>query len=369
MENYRSPIPVFSFSRICILIKCCAVEPVQSVLIFSKMCRNPIYNDTNPRLMAAVNKILQVVRVSESAGRSVITSDLIAPGGVVGVFCNRHQLHVCIAHIREIGYQILCQFPVAQKSRVPAHMPFPGAGVYFIDSERQIVMVCFLPVPDPFLVGPFKLALPDDRRSTGSQLCKKCIRIRLLYRIDPWLSLDLKFVVVSFGYMRYKNFPDSLIMVLPHSMNPAIPVVERTYNADSPRGRCRHHYLRPAIAVVERTDQSDSPRGSCRHREMSPAAATERFNMSAHLTVRPVGISFSPQLQVQSTQQRAESIRILNFIRVTGPGSDKIGKPEPLFPPGKDILEKAFLRQPVHPDFFSSGRINLNLFGIGPKTA
>src|SRR5690625_7881723 len=96
-------------------------------------------------------------------------------------------------------------------------MPFPGAGVYFIDSERQIVIVCFLPVPDPFLVGPFNLALPDDRRSTGSQLCKKCIRIRLLYRIDPWLRLDLKFVVVSFGYMRYKNFPDSLIMVLPHS--------------------------------------------------------------------------------------------------------------------------------------------------------
>src|SRR5690625_1851514 len=310
MENYRSPIPVFSFSRICILIKCCAVEPTQSVLIFSKMCRNPIYNDTNPRLMAAVNKILQVVRVSESAGRSVITSDLIAPGCVVGVCCNRHQIHVCIAHIREIGYQILCQFPVAQKSRVPAHMPFPGAGVYFIDSERQIVMVCFLPAPDPFLVGPFKLAHPDDRRSTGSQLCKKCIRIRLLYRIDPWLRLDLKFVVVSFGYMRYKNFPDSLIMVLSHSMNPAIPVVERTYNADSPRGRCRHH-------------------------KMSPATPTDRFNMSPHHTVRPVVISFSPQLQVQITQQRAEPIKILNFIRVTGPASYKIRKTETHFLHGK----------------------------------
>src|SRR5690625_4620324 len=223
-------------------------------------------------------------------------------------------------------------------------MSFPGAGVYFIDSERQIVMVCFLPVPDPFLVGPFKLALPDDRRSTGSQLCKKCIRIRLLYRIDPWLRLDLKFVVVSFGYMRYKNFPDSLIMVLPHSMNPAILVVERTYNADSPRGRCPHHQLRPATP-------------------------TARLNMSPHHTVRPVVISFSPQLQVQITQQRAEPIRILNFIRVTGPGSYKIGKPEPRFPPGKDILEKDFVRQPAHPDFFSSGRVHTNLFGIGPKTA
>src|SRR5690625_3976992 len=138
MENYRSPIPVFSFSRICILIKCCAVEPTQSVLIFSKMCRNPIYNDTNPRLMAAVNKILQVVRVSESAGRSVITSDLIAPGGVVGVFCNRHQLHVCIAHIREIGYKILCQFTVAQTSRVLASMPFAGSEMYNIVRARMI---------------------------------------------------------------------------------------------------------------------------------------------------------------------------------------------------------------------------------------
>src|SRR5690625_7693784 len=102
MENYRSPISVFSFSLICILIKCCAVEPVQSVLIFSKMCRNPIYNDTNPRLMAAVNKILQVGRVSEAAGRSEITSDLIAPGGAVGVFFNRHQILVCTPHISEI---------------------------------------------------------------------------------------------------------------------------------------------------------------------------------------------------------------------------------------------------------------------------
>src|SRR5690625_3575227 len=276
------------------------------------MCRNPIYNDTNPRLMAAVNKILQVVRVSESAGRSVITSDLITPGGVVGVFCNRHQLHVCIAHIREIGYQILCQFPVAQKSRVPAHMPFPGAGVYFIDSERQIVMVCFLPVPDPFLVGPFKLALPDDRRSTGSQLCKKCIRIRLLYRIDPWLRLDLKFVVVSFGYMRYKNFPDSLIMVLPHSMNPAIPVVETTYNADSPLGRCPHHTT-------------------------SPAPPTDRFIMSPHHTVPPLVISCSPHLHVQITQQRAQPLSILNRIRVTGAGSYMLANPRPVFPAGKDI--------------------------------
>src|SRR5690625_5424653 len=102
------------------------------------MCRNPIYNDTNPRLMAAVNKILQVVGVSESAGRSIITSDLIAPGGVVGVFCNRHQLHMCIAHIREIGYEILCQFPVAQKSRVQAHMTFSGAGAHCIAAESEM---------------------------------------------------------------------------------------------------------------------------------------------------------------------------------------------------------------------------------------
>src|SRR5690625_5496513 len=85
--------------------------------------------------------------------------------------------------------------------------------------------------------------------------------------------------------MRYKNFPDSLIMVLPHSMNPAIPVVERTYNADSPRGRCRHH-------------------------KMSPATPTDRFNMSPHHTVRPVVISFSPQLQVQITQQDRKSTRL-----------------------------------------------------------
>src|SRR6056297_966201 len=79
IEYVRSPVFMFTGSRIFVFVKSCAVEPPQAVLIFCKMSRYPVYKNADACIVTCINKIAQIVRVAETACGRKITRNLVAP--------------------------------------------------------------------------------------------------------------------------------------------------------------------------------------------------------------------------------------------------------------------------------------------------
>ena len=98
VENIGSPIAVLALARIGVFVKVRAVEHGQPVHVLREVGRHPVEDDADPRLVAAVNKVAELIRIAESAGRCVVARHLVAPGPVVRMLGHRHELEVGEAH-------------------------------------------------------------------------------------------------------------------------------------------------------------------------------------------------------------------------------------------------------------------------------
>src|SRR4029077_10620373 len=90
VENERAPIRLLALARVHVLVKISAIEFSQTVSIFRKMRRHPVHDHADPSLMTAVDKLPELVRFSEAAGRRVVIGHLITPGTLEGMFRHRH---------------------------------------------------------------------------------------------------------------------------------------------------------------------------------------------------------------------------------------------------------------------------------------
>ena len=110
------------------------VEPAEPMSVPAKVARNPVQDNTNPCLMETVNQIFKVFGQTITAGRSVVSGSLIAPGSIKRMFHNRHQFHMSIAHIFYIRGKFFGKLTVGEKNRILRvfSMLFPGTQVNFI---------------------------------------------------------------------------------------------------------------------------------------------------------------------------------------------------------------------------------------------
>ena len=68
--------------------------------------------------MAAIDEILEIIRRAESAGGREHAGRLITPRAQEGVFHDRQQLNVGVAHLLYIRQQLVNQFTVAQMTPI-----------------------------------------------------------------------------------------------------------------------------------------------------------------------------------------------------------------------------------------------------------
>ena len=79
VKDSGAPALVLAFERIGVFIEACAVEFVESLLVLREVCRHPVENDADARLMEHVDHLPKVIRCAEARGRGEIARDLIAP--------------------------------------------------------------------------------------------------------------------------------------------------------------------------------------------------------------------------------------------------------------------------------------------------
>src|SRR6056297_3512144 len=139
VENVGSPIFVFALPGIIMLIKCCAVKSSQSVFIFGKVSRNPVQYYANIGLVAFVNEIAEIIRVAKTAGWSKITGNLVAPGGIIGMFCNWHQFDMRIVQIFQIRNQVIGKLAVREVAGIFVCVTLPGSRMDLVNCNSFII--------------------------------------------------------------------------------------------------------------------------------------------------------------------------------------------------------------------------------------
>ena len=140
----RRPVGVLVHRGVGELIAARTVKFIEPVPVLRKMRRHPIENHADVPLVRLVDEILEVLRCAVPVRRRVVARDLIAPRGVVGIFHNRQQLHVRIAHVLHVGKKLASQLPEAQNASVL--VPLPRARVHLINVDRPAQNV-FLSAP------------------------------------------------------------------------------------------------------------------------------------------------------------------------------------------------------------------------------
>ena len=123
VENAGRPVGVLVHHRVGQLVAAGAVELVQSVFILREVRGNPVKQNADVRLMALVNEFHELLRVAVAGGRRIIARDLIAPRGIVGILGQRHQLDVGIAHLLQIGDQMLGKLLIIMYAAVGLALP------------------------------------------------------------------------------------------------------------------------------------------------------------------------------------------------------------------------------------------------------
>src|ERR1700730_17671661 len=82
VKNERAPIAVFALPRISVFVETCTVKLSQTKGIFGEMPRNPVQDDSDSLLVAAIDEMAKLVRISKAACRCIVAGDLGNPGAL-----------------------------------------------------------------------------------------------------------------------------------------------------------------------------------------------------------------------------------------------------------------------------------------------
>ena len=114
IENERVPIRLLSLPRVGVLVKMRAVKIAQARLVFRKVRRNPIQNDSDSVLMEVVHQKHEVRGRSEAAGRCEVANRLVTPRTIERVLGDREEFDMRKTRVVHIvgelnGYLPICE--------------------------------------------------------------------------------------------------------------------------------------------------------------------------------------------------------------------------------------------------------------------
>ena len=259
VENQGAPVGVLALTGIGMFVERGAVEPRETMGVFRKVRRNPVDDDPDAALVAAIHKFTKLIRRAEATGRGKVTANLIAPGFVVGKLRHRHEFNMGVAHFFDVIDKLIGEFEIGEETIFLLKAALPRAEMHLIDRHRTVVGVGLSAFLHPRLVFPeVTVEIVGDTGSLGAVLGEEGAGIAFDEKIALG-SNDLKFVVLACRDARNEDLPDAV--VVPHRMNAAVPDVEVTDDTDAVRVRC--------------PDREGHSRNSADLREMGPHAVVE----------------------------------------------------------------------------------------------
>ena len=205
-----------------------AVKHGQAVLVLGEVGRDPVHNHADARSVQAVNHVLEVVRVAVAGGGGVVTGDLIAPGGRIGVLGQRHKFHMGIAHVLAISDQLLSDLPV---DRLLAGQVLPGADMQLIHAHGLLHELALRALFHIVLVGPAAAAAgkyPGGRLLIGLAPGGKGVGLQHLAAVG---SVDAVFIQCAVLQALHKADPHAAFHRL-HGGGVPVPVVEVAHQGD-----------------------------------------------------------------------------------------------------------------------------------------
>ncbi len=103
IKDVGAPFLMLALARIGVFVEMGAIEVAQAMQIFRKVARNPVEDDTDAISVEIIDEVLEVLWRTVAAGGCKVACHLIAPGGIIGIFGNRHQFDVGKAQFFDIG--------------------------------------------------------------------------------------------------------------------------------------------------------------------------------------------------------------------------------------------------------------------------
>ena len=152
VEQERSPLRHFRPAGVCVFIAGCTVEQAQPRFVLGEVGGHPVEDDRDAGLVKPVHQIPKLVGCAVTGSGSVIADYLIAPGTIKGMLHDGHKLHMGIAHLLQVGNQLVSNFSVVQDAAVFA--PAPGSQVHLINIHGLTDGFFFLPGFHPRTVVP-----------------------------------------------------------------------------------------------------------------------------------------------------------------------------------------------------------------------
>jgi len=152
-----SPVRMFAFSGIRVLVERFSVKVGQPVGVPWKMGWNPVQDHANSFFVKIIDQIHKVLGHSIAGGGGIVTGHLVSPGSVEGMLRNAHQLHMGVPH----GFNIICQFPGSfpVSEAVVAFRPVclaPGSQMHLIDGYGGLYRILISALFHPGGIAPGK---------------------------------------------------------------------------------------------------------------------------------------------------------------------------------------------------------------------
>ena len=130
--------------------------------------------------MHVIHESLKVIRRPVAACGRIIARHLVAPGGVEGMFHDRHQFHMGIAHLLHVFRQLLGDLPVVvELAPVDSLAVFiclhgllhPGTEMHLINRHGRFCFPDGLALLHPAGILPLvRVNVPDNGSRVGAQL-------------------------------------------------------------------------------------------------------------------------------------------------------------------------------------------------------
>ena len=208
---------------------------------------HPVQNDPQPRPVAPVDEVHQVLRPAVPAGGGEIPRHLIAPRAVQRVLHHRHELNVGVAHVLRVGDQRIRQLPVSiERPRRHVLLPRPGDVVLPPRAEVHLVNIQRLPEVVPATPRRHPLAVPPavarelyrPGRRPRPQLGGEGIGVGLVQQLSR-RRLDEVFIQRPLGHAGHKARPDAAADVA-QPVLPRLPAGELAHHPDAPHPRRPH---------------------------------------------------------------------------------------------------------------------------------
>ena len=212
------------------------------------MCRYPVKDHADSRLMQFIHEEHKVLRCTVSGGRGIITDHLIAPGSIQRMFHNRHQFHMGVSHFFYIVNDLRSDLTIVRiiLSLVRRHKT---SQIHFIHTDRSISALVAFPFFQEFAVIPRKISQVSDDGSCLRSLLRG-VAVRVCFQISQ-STFDLQFIFIAVSCFCAGNeqFENTGISQASHLVDPSVPSVEIPHYTDAHGVRCPDGKIGSTLSV------------------------------------------------------------------------------------------------------------------------